>query len=175
MLVVGIDPGIKGGIAFLEDGLSAEGYVLPVLIGPSGTQEIDAFALAALLKGKAIRSDIGLVCVEREHAFPQNARNTIFSFGVTVGKIKAVLELLRLPSCEILPQTWKKEVLRDTSKDKQVAIGWVQRRYPGVDLKKCGAKPHDGIADAVCIAEYGRRQLLGNVEPPQYVSEEAGQ
>ncbi len=43
------------------------------------------------------------------------------------------------------------------------AIAFVSRRFPGVPLLATPRSrvPHDGIADAVCVAEYGRRLLVG--------------
>ena len=147
MLIVGIDPGISGGIACLSpDGAEAE--PMPLV----GT-EIDAGYLADWL----ITRSPALVVVEKVGAMPGNGSVSMFKFGTGFGQILGVLEALKLSHYRVTPQAWKKAVLAGTSRDKTAAIEYVHRRYPDVCLTP-GRKrtPHDGMADALCLAEYGR-------------------
>ena len=60
---------------------------------------------------------------------------------------------------------WKKTVLAGTAKDKDAAIEYCRRAFPQVSLlpgPRC-RKPHDGMADALCLLEYGRRVLVGQI------------
>ena len=58
------------------------------------------------------------------------------------------------------PKDWKRVVLAGTARDKEAAIEYVAKRFPTVDMfPGRRRKAADGIADAVCIADWGLRQL----------------
>ena len=145
--IAGIDPGKSGGIAFLsEAGPLAE----PM---PLCGKEIDGRYLAEWLKESAP----DLVVVEKVGAMPGQGVTSMFTFGTGFGRVLGVIEALGLPYRLVTPQAWKKVVLAGTSRDKTAAVEFVNRAYPALNLAP-GRKrvPHDGMADAVCIAEYGR-------------------
>ncbi len=73
---------------------------------------------------------------------------------------------LRIPHLAVTPQAWKKAVLAGTARDKAAAIAFATRRFPGVPLLATprSRTPHDGVADAVCLAEYARRLVAGAVD-----------
>lgn len=148
MNVIGIDPGQQGGIAYITDH-HAEAVPMPL----SG-KEINGHEVAEILKTKAIE----LVVVEKVHSMPKQGVASTFKFGMGYGMILGVLEALKLPYRMVTPQGWKGLILAGTAKDKDAAVNFVRRAYPGIDLTP-GAKrvPHDGMADALCIAEWGRR------------------
>ncbi len=147
MIVVGIDPGKKGALVRITD-VTQEALVMP-LIG----KEIDSFAISQWLKEQ--RPD--LVVMEKVGARPNQGVVSMFNFGDGYGKVKGVLETLAIPYQLVTPQAWKKVVLSGTAKDKDAAIQYVANRYPDLELipPRC-RKPHDGIADATCLAEYAR-------------------
>jgi crossover junction endodeoxyribonuclease RuvC len=67
---------------------------------------------------------------------------------------------LSIPVELATPQRWKGVVLHGSAKDKDAAISWCRRAFPDVALVPPGCrKPHDGMADALCLLEYGRRVL----------------
>lgn len=143
--VLGLDPGQSGGYAIL--GPDPEAAPLPWQGG-----DLDGAALAAIIR----RHDIHLAVVEKVGAMPKQGVASTFGFGYGAGKLAGVLEALGIPYQLVTPQRWKGVVLAGTPRDKDAAIAHVRRKYPWVDLLP-GAKrvPHDGIADAVCIAEWG--------------------
>jgi crossover junction endodeoxyribonuclease RuvC len=97
-----------------------------------------------------------LVVIESVHAMPKQGVSSTFTFGRSFGRIETIVEMLRIPHELITPQKWKATVLAGTAKDKAAAIEYVQRRHPDVNLiqPKCRT-PHDGIADAICMADAG--------------------
>ena len=148
MNVVGIDPGQKGGLAYLSD-YHAEAVPMP-MIG----KDLDVQKIVRMLRTQSVE----LVVLEKVHAMPQQGVSSMFTFGFGVGVIVGTVETLGLPLRWVTPQAWKKLVLAGTAKDKDAAIAHVRQAYPGIELVPGRARtPHDGIADAVCIAEYGRR------------------
>ena len=74
-------------------------------------------------------------------------------YGILLG----ILGALKISTVRVTPQAWKKAILAGTKKDKDAAIEYVNMKYPDFELilPRC-RKPHDGMADAICIAEYGR-------------------
>lgn len=150
MIVVGIDPGLAGGLAFLS---AAVVEVLPIRVSGKG---IDAPWLAEWLEACAP----DLVVVENSPPFKQG-RTSAHTSGRGLGRIEGVLAALGIRSELVRSQDWKKSILAGTAKDKDAAIAWCMRVYPGVELVLKGCrKAHDGMADALCIATYGQRVLL---------------
>ncbi|MGJ8524158.1 hypothetical protein R84981_002877 [Carnimonas sp. R-84981] len=149
-MIVGIDIGKSGAISFL-DGSFAHALPMPIL-----GKEVDGKEIGDLLRN--LKPD--LVMVEKVGAMPGQGVTSMFNFGVSYGKVLGILESKGIPYRLVTPQAWKKKVLAGTAKDKDAAIGFVSRAFPDVDLtpgrKK---KPHDGMADALCIAEYGRQLM----------------
>lgn len=151
MNIVGVDVGKTGGLAVLSSNGVYQAIPMP-LIG----KDIDGRAIMAWL---AV-SKPDLVVVEEVSAMPGQGVNSMFTFGKGFGMILGILEAKGYAYRLVRPQAWKKRVLSGTAKDKDAAIAFVHRAYPQIDLTP-GAKrkPHDGIADAVCLAEWGRVEL----------------
>ena len=83
----------------------------------------------------------------------------MFNFGQSVGYIKGVLEACAVPYQEITPQKWKKEFGLSSDKAKSAEV--CRKLFPNVSLlatERC-KKPHDGMAEALLMAEYARRKL----------------
>jgi hypothetical protein len=164
MLVIGIDPGLDGGVAVLHEQEGKTGAavaVMPTRPGPNGRRQVNAGALYAWLRsfseGRAHPPD--LVVFEQVHSKPTDGSTSAFTFGKATGKALAVFEVLGWPLEEVTPQAWKAVILAGTDKSKQAAIGWATSRFPGVSLVPTARskKPHDGLAEALCLAELGRR------------------
>ena len=91
VLVIGIDPGLDGGIAVLDGSGAIVGLgVMPVLAGKR--REVDAGELASRLY--RVESVIGpptLAIVERVHAMPRQGVASSFAFGTGYGLVLGVL------------------------------------------------------------------------------------
>lgn len=161
MLIVGIDLGLQGGVAGIS---TRDGVVvcvpMPIKVSSRGKNVVDAFALWDLLTDWRDVELIDLAIIERVSAMPKQGVTSMFNFGRSVGKVQAVLEVLGIPTEEPTPQKWKSVVLAGTDKSKAAAVGYVRQRFPGCNLVPKGCrKPHEGMADAICLAEYGRRLM----------------
>lgn len=151
--VMGIDPGVKGGIAWTDEkGV----HCVPML------EDQD---LAALFR--KISTDVDMknfiVVVEKGQAFPQQGVVSMFNYGKTCGIIEGILLALGYRHILVIPQEWKREILSGTTHDKEAAIAFCKRFFPEINLRP-GAKrkDHDGMADALAIMEYGRRVYLNS-------------
>ncbi len=150
MLVAGIDPGLKGAVAFLNAGGVVAVYPMPIQKTPHG-DIADSRELLQLFKCHA---GTGLVVVERQQAYPKDRKKSIFTLGRGYGQIEAAINISLLPAIYPLPAEWKKAILKGTKMDKAASIGYCQTKYPSANIKVNG-KPHDGLAEAILIAEYG--------------------
>ena len=90
---------------------------------------------------------------------PGQGVTSMFHFGKSAGYIEGVLSALRIEYELITPQKWKK--MFDLHSDKTESIKVCMDIFPEVNLlptPRC-KKPSDGMAEALLIAEYGRRNL----------------
>lgn len=140
-VVLGVDPGKKGHMAFLglPDG--------PIVISlPYDGSDLDVCALRSILI--AHRPDIAVV--EQAGLMPrQRGSRTIL---VNYGRVLAALNLLGIGVEEVLPQKWQRVMLGSTNKgDKGVCVAKARQLFPTVEPMT------PDVADALLIAEYGRR------------------
>ena len=150
MIYIGIDPGKNGGIAVITD----TSYV------------VHSFSEDNLLNIMDIWEDafnsVGVKCVlEKVNAMPGQGVVSMFNFGQNYGFIQGVLKAYGIPYELVTPQKWKKEF--SCTSDKNTSIEVCKRLFPDVNLKateRC-RKDHDGMAEALLIAEYGRRHYNG--------------
>ncbi len=155
-LSLGIDPGLRGGIAALDPlGQVVGAWPMPVAGG-----EVHAAGLADLLRSlRCLDSlqDIGRVCLEKVAAMPKQGVSSTFCFGTGWGMVRGVCAALGIPVVLVPPTVWKKRVLLGLPHDKAGAVQFCTSRWPTTDLVLPGCRvPHDGIADALCLAAYAR-------------------
>lgn len=148
MMVLGIDPGLKGGY-FLTDSRT------PLIYNrtPVNGKEID---IGHIRDAVTIFGTPDRVIIEKVHAMPGNGVVSMFTFGDGYGQLKGMCKALDWPLYLVRPQQWKKDVLSGTKKDKAAAINCIKNLYPSVNLilPRCSV-PHDGVADAACLAVWG--------------------
>ena len=160
-LVVGIDPGKDGALVALDfEGkakricLTKEMFTLPV--GKGSRREYDAAAMANCLVELHALFGVELVVIEKQQARPGNGVSSMFSLGFGTGLWHGVVAALGIPMQVVHPKTWQKRVLKDVpGQGKGRAILLCKQRLPTVCLTPGRKrKPHDGIADASCMALY---------------------
>lgn len=151
MIYIGIDPGKNGGIAKIN---TDTGFVKTVTFSEE--------SLISELEGYFMFDKSPLRCVlEKVNAMPGQGVVSMFNFGQNYGFIQGVLKAYRIPYELVTPQKWKKEF--SCTSDKNTSIEVCKRLFPGVNLKateRC-KKDHDGMAEALLLAEYGRRHYNG--------------
>ena len=141
---IGIDPGQSGAIA---------------VISPYGTYAIP-YDTEEYLTTMRSAKDTGLqirAVVEHVSSMPKQGVASTFKFGTNFGWLQGALAALNIPFELVRPQKWKKEF--SCTSDKNTSIEVARRLFPEVSLlatPRC-TKPHDGMAEALLMAEYGRR------------------
>ena len=146
MYYLGIDPGANGAYAILNNS-EIEVY------GKFDKQEFMNVCYCLSKKQEKTRC-----CIEKVHALPRQGTVSMFNFGVNFGWLKGVLDAFEISYQEIPPQTWKKEYGLNSKKELSIEV--CQRLFPEANLvPHNGRKAHDGIAEAILMAEYARRKL----------------
>lgn len=128
--------------------------------------------LRAMMRVDAVDA---FVVVEHVNAMPGQGVTSCFSFGQNFGFILGLLTAFRIPYELVRPQKWKREF--SCTSDKNTSIEVAQRLFPGVDLRRTPQckKPHDGICEALLMAEYARRQHVAKELRLNYVMGQADQ
>lgn len=151
MTFIGIDPGLRGAIAAIPYDDKVHVDLMPTKDGL-----MDVGLLADILG----RYKNPIVMVEKAQSAPGQGVASTFKYGVGYGQVLATVRLVTgHPAALVRSPEWKKDVLHGYTHDKQGAIEFCQRNFYGVCLVPPGCRvPHDGMADALCIAEYCRRK-----------------
>jgi len=151
---IGIDCGLSGAIAILNDDLRlADVYDMPVMAGTGKRQQVNGAELARKLypHSSLFEDESAIAYVERVSAMPKQGVASMFSFGTSYGIVLGVLAALQIPVVLVTPQSWKKEAGL-VGKHKDYCRTLIQQRYPSAPL---GRKRDIGRADAIAIALYG--------------------
>lgn len=153
MDVIGIDPGKTGAVAFLPEQRVED---IPTTTS-SGKNEYLPRMMAEMLIG--YQGDKTLVVIEKQQAWPQQGRTSIFSTGVGYGIWLGILAALKIPTEIVTPQRWQKEMLQGRRADKELSRIRAQELFPSL-MHRLEFKKDEGRAEALLIAEYGRRGLV---------------
>ena len=163
MIYIGIDPGLHGAVAVINDEGKPLGiWDTPVFVIKSGKRkyrEYDLFEMSGLLESIMLQLDQNnLRCqaiIEQAQAMPQQGVTSTFRIGYGYGAWKALLAAHAIASASVRPAEWKK-LYGLTRKEKDASIMRAKELFPQIeDWKKVR---HDG-AEALLLAEYGRRTI----------------
>lgn len=151
MLVwVGIDPGLKGAVAIIAENGTVE------VLDWSNVQDMYTH-----LKMLDTQCCLQLVVLEKVSVQKSDGAKSATTFQQHVGMWKAILDLLKLPWVEVMPQRWMMGRLpRKSGPNDKPSVPYVQARYPDVSLIGPRGGVKDGRADALCIAEFAKETAL---------------
>jgi len=167
---LGIDPGLSGGLAVVSDDRIQFKIAMPTISlttkeGITKT-EIDRQGVLSFLK---ILPEHTHVVIEEQLAY--RSQNIIASCTIckNYGIILMALTVAHMYITEVPPDVWQehfgivsvKKAGGKTTKEQALEV--VKAIFPNVDLfaSERSTKEHDGITDALLIAEYGRRRDVG--------------
>ena len=154
MRIIGIDPGLSGGIAILDDLKIFDLFDMPIMSeGKKNKNQLNSAQLVNIIK-KNIVSGNTFVIVEQVSAMPGQGVTSMFNFGQTFGSIKGICAALNLPIFYVRPAKWKKHFeLINSSKD--ASRTKVIEMYPSIS-SRLSKKKDVNKADAILIARYFR-------------------
>ncbi len=153
MRIFGIDPGLSGGIAILENNKVKEIFNMPVMSdGKKNKRQLNSALLAQIVKDNIEDIEDTVIVVEQVNAMPGQGVTSMFNFGQTFGAIKGICAALSLPIFFVRPAKWKKhfELInssKDASRTKAIEM------YPSI-AEKLSKKKDVNKSDAILIARY---------------------
>jgi len=189
MIIVGIDPGLKGGIAIINSESPNTPTVYPMPIKQEETKtkkKVKALTKKEKLakkQGKTIYKtkniidskaffdilyevimttrDIDLVLIEKPFYLGIESRTSTATTAENYGRLRGIMESCKLDVKTVRPQEWKNYF--DLSADKGEAIAKAKELFPVTNLKASSRSriESDGMAEALLIAEYGRIKNAG--------------
>jgi crossover junction endodeoxyribonuclease RuvC len=154
MRVLGIDIGLDGAIALIENGDLLEVHDMPTVTlerNNKSKRMVNAAELARLIR----QSAPGCAYLERLNAMPGQGVTSMFSMGQSLGVVLGILAALDIPTTTIPPRTWQRALDVPQGKDGS--------RYRAAQLFPAHAElfkrvKDNGRSDAALIAAYGARQ-----------------
>jgi crossover junction endodeoxyribonuclease RuvC len=163
--ILGIDPGIHGGLAVV----SVENETVPVLvdaidipaIGVGAKERVDALAIRGWIQSHQPAHAV----IERAGSMPKQGVASSYKYGRAVGAIEATLALCTIPCTIVEPSVWKKfHGLRGS--DKELSRQHALQRFPAAHALLARRKDH-GRAEAALIALWS---ALMNAQPMRIIS-----
>ena len=149
---IGVDPGLQGALALLNDNLELIEVVdMPVMAMGKHKNQVNSAELGKLLSRWHSQKGAVTVYLEAVHSMPGQGVSACFNFGDSFGCIRGVCGALQIPIVLVTPQSWKKRAGL-LNKPKDYARTLAQQLYPSAEL---GRKKDIGRADAILIARYG--------------------
>jgi hypothetical protein len=160
-VVIGVDPGAQGAIvALTEAGVPELAWAADAADGWFVAGDPDPLEIAARLRSL---QDGGVLRVVLESAFAPGKIGT--ANAITIGRrwgiLYAAIRAARLPLVVVTPAQWSRDMFGAKKggtgrQRKQAAVRLVGERVPGLGLVLPGRRlPHDGLADAACLALWG--------------------
>jgi hypothetical protein len=145
-----VDPGQEGGMCIV----SRDGTPMEFIRMPAGTARILDWIVA--LTGKY---SILVMVAEKAQAMPKQGIVGAFRYGAHYGIFETAATMLQIPYHEVRPAIWKKAL--GLTHRKQDSITACRKFFPKVELIPDGCRtPHDGIAEALLIAQWARQKDL---------------
>lgn len=146
--ILGVDPGVKGGMALLR----LDGTIASVWTFDPKMEEVELVGAVSdavsLLRAYESRE-----CVfERVNYMPGDGGQGSFTFGVINGLLRGSLLALGVRPRYVYPQAWQAEMECLSGGSKNVTKMRAKQLFPR-------EKVNHNSADALLIAEFGRRRL----------------
>ena len=162
MRVIGIDPGLDGAVAVITASDWKDVYDTPTAVveGKKKRRIYVPSEMAATIQrlyghAPGAKGDV-VVILERVHAMPGQGVRSMFSMGQGLGLWEGILAALYLRYEFVTPQRWKREMMDGMGKDKDASRIRAMQLFPDM-AESLKLVKHHGRADALLLAEYGRR------------------
>ena len=153
MKIIGIDPGLSGAIAILENNKVLNIFDIPVMSeGKKNKRQLNSALLVSLLRENIQNNEEVAVVVEQVNAMPGQGVTSMFNFGQSYGVLKDIFSAMQLPMDFVSPVKWKRyynliNTHKDSSRTKAIEF------FPYIS-SKLSRKKDANKADAILIASF---------------------
>jgi crossover junction endodeoxyribonuclease RuvC len=162
--ILGIDPGIRGGLAVVSSTDDVGFLLLDAIdiptIGTGAAERVDVAAVRDFI----LRHTPRLALIERAQAMPKQGASSGFKYGRAVGALEASIVLCEVPIEIIEPSAWKRH-WHLPGKDKERARQRALELFPAAHALLARKRDH-GRAEAALLALYGLRNSRVIAAPP---------
>ena len=153
-----IDPGVSGAVAAIGPGGAKVADIPTLEIPGTGRTKrvVHGYALAVLLRKMVPAEEAAIVVLEDVHAMPSNVSGSGANTSLmhSKGVIEGVLSVLRMDVRLVNTQRWKRHFGLDADKSKALEVA--RNLYPAIAASHLSMRKHDGRADALLMAHYGK-------------------
>lgn len=139
-MIIGIDPGSSGGVAFIFENGEVEAFKMP-------DTERDILDLLS-----STGDEKPVVFLEKVHTMKGQGIASSGKFMQGYGLLRGIVTALKYPLYDVTPQKWQKSLSCLSGGNKNVTKQAAQQLFPQLKITLA-------TADALLIAEYGRRFL----------------
>ena len=156
--VIGIDPGINGGIVALNNG-----HVVDISSMPSSPSELYEHFLYLGFPNICKREEVHIF-IENVHSMPQDGVHSAFRFGQGLGWLEGVLAVMSsVETLKVNPATWMEFYTLKRDKEQEEAKYDYKKRIKETALKLVDNSNKTKITlktcDAFLIALYGYNKV----------------
>ena len=155
MIIIGIDPGIKGAICILKDGKILDVFDMPIMpVGKKNKSQVNGSQIYNEIKKVTVNEEKTSikVVIEQVSAMPGQGVTSMFNFGQSFGVLKGIFSAMQIPIDFVSPVKWKKyfnliNTQKDSSRTKAIEF------FPYIS-HKLSRKKDANKADAILIASF---------------------
>lgn len=163
MKILGVDPGINGGLAIVEINNSAAPQLVAAIdiptAGLKAKMRVDALAVAYWIRHHRPNHAV----IERAGVLPKQGIASGFKYGRAVGALEAAVALCEIPLTIVEPSVWKRRAGLYGADKEQSRLRALQL-FPAAHLLLALKKSH-GKAEAALLALFGQ-QTTPPASPP---------
>ena len=155
MIIIGIDPGIKGAICILKDGKILDVFDMPIMpVGKKNKSQVNGSQIYNEIKKVTVNEEKTSikVVIEQVSAMPGQGVTSMFNFGQSFGVLKGIFSAMQIPMDFVSPVKWKKyfnliNTQKDSSRTKAIEF------FPYIS-SQLSRKKDANKADAILIASF---------------------
>jgi len=160
---IGIDPGMSGALVCLDKAGGIRRMAVMPTMKVGTKNKLDPKAIAGWLKCCFTEEEIRMVSIEEQRAMHKQGVTSTFTTGRGYGILEGIVSALGLPYQLTRAVDWQREMFKGLpkGKGKDHSKRVAQQLFPKETFKKSErcTNLHDGLTDAVLIAEHIRRTI----------------
>lgn len=144
MATIGVDLGLKGGMAWIQKGELPRAVHMPVI-----DSEYDLHEIIGWIERYRSKEMDTLALVEKALLHPKSGKKSWQRMGQAEGIFQGILHTLSIPYTFIHPRTWQKKMHRG------IKAGTAKKKSEVMAKRYGFSTDHDGIMEALLIAQFG--------------------
>lgn len=151
MIILAIDPGISGALAFLDTERAAMSALITACDMPVLDGDVNPHQLRAIIRLKMP----DLAVIEHVHSHPKEGVSSVWRFASAFTVARTVVALLEIPTMLVTPAKWKKAMsVKGGPEGKEQCRRLAIEKFPADAQLLFARKKDHGRAEAALLAVY---------------------